>query len=88
MTLCTSFISFGATMELSDSKSSPDPSHSDRSSVEFVAETPGPDWEDEPSTIVLSDNEGLANSRICPRLPEPRCHCTRGSFALLFAWST
>ena len=45
---------FGATMEFSDCKSSPDPSRSDGSS-EFVEETPGPDWEDDPST--LSDNE-------------------------------
>ena len=56
--LCTSFIfQFGATMEFSDRELSPDPSCSDGSSVEFVVKTPGPDWEDDPSTIVLSDNE-------------------------------
>ena len=44
-------------MEFSDRKLSPDPSRSDGSSVEFVAEMPGPDWEDDPWTIVLSDNE-------------------------------
>ena len=48
---------FGATMEFSDRELSPDPSLSDGSSVEFVVETPGSDWEDNPSTIVLSDNE-------------------------------
>ena len=46
-----------ATMEFSDRESSPDPSRSNGSSVEFVVETPGPDWEDDPSTIVLRDNE-------------------------------
>ena len=48
---------FDATMEFNDRELSPDTSRSDRSSVEFVAETPGPDWEDDPSTIVLSDNK-------------------------------
>ena len=44
---------FGATIKFSDRESSPDPSHSVGSSEEFVAETPGPDWEDDPSTIIL-----------------------------------
>ena len=44
-------------MEFSDRELSPDPSRSDRSFVEFVAEVPGSDWEDNPSTMVLSDNE-------------------------------
>ena len=119
---------FWATMEFNDRESSPDPSRSDGSSVEFVVETPGSDWEDDPSTIVLSDNEEgppkpkkktlteyftptpcstlpfrrcvpcsqltssastrSTDSRIRPRLPEPRCPCTRGSLALLFARST
>ena len=48
---------FGATVEFSDHESSPDPSRLDGSSVEFVAETPGPDWEDDPLTIVLSDDK-------------------------------
>ena len=39
---------FGATMEFSDHELSPDASRSDRSSVKFVAETSGPDWEDNP----------------------------------------
>ena len=39
---------FGATVEFSDCKSFPDSSRSDGSSVEFVAEMPGPDREDDP----------------------------------------
>ena len=48
---------FGATVEFSDRESSPDPSCSNGSSVEFVVEAPGLDWEDDILTIVLSDNE-------------------------------
>ena len=54
---------FGATIKFSDRESSPDPSHSVGSSEEFGAETPGSDWEDDPSTIVLSDNEEYCQSR-------------------------
>ena len=44
-------------MKFSDRELSTDPSRLDGSSVEFVAETPGPDWEDDPLTIVLSDDK-------------------------------
>ena len=47
----------GSTMDFSERESSPELSSSAESSVEFVAEIPGPDYEEESSTIVLTDSE-------------------------------
>ena len=44
-------------MDFSERESSPELSSSAESSVEFVAEIPGPDCEEESSTIVLTDSE-------------------------------
>ena len=53
---CLSHFNFGATMDF-DRESSPNLPCSSESSVEFVMKTPGPDWEDNQSTIILSDRE-------------------------------
>ena len=47
----------GSTMDFSERESSPKLSSSAESSVEFAAEIPGPECEEESSTIVLTDSE-------------------------------
>ena len=62
------------TVDFSDCKSSPDLSCLGESLVQFVAKTPGPDWEDNPLTIIIESQHGVTARKVRQAKEEEDIH--------------